>query len=154
MYPSSWQKRGAGNKQLWGLNFWRRLKYFFRGLTLRVMGDKLLGWQVYFSTQMHIHITVASLWEALESGRTDTPVDSILGISQCHINRKVIFARYLLGWQEWLIKEPRKQNKTGGKMISKKFIKKGGKYRKKGKYGKKVALEALCQVWLNSVVHN
>ena len=74
MYPSSWQKRGAGNKQLWGLNFWRRLKYFFGGLTLRVMGDKLL-----------------------ESGRTDTPVDSILGISQGHINRKFIFARYLLG---------------------------------------------------------
>ena len=32
-----------------------------------------------------------------------------------------------------MIKQPKKQNKAGGKMIGKKFIKEGGKYRRRGK---------------------
>ena len=43
--------------------------------------------------------------------------------------------KYLLGRQEWLIKQPWNQNKAGGEMIGKKNIKEGGKYRRKG--GKK-----------------
>ena len=88
-----------------------------RGVTVRAMGNILLGCQ-----------------GLLASGTTDTPVDSILGISNihCHTYRKSIFIKYLLGRQEWLIKQPRNQNKAGGEMIGKKNIKEGGNYRKKG----------------------
>ena len=87
------------------------------GVTVKAMGNILLGYQVL-----------------LASGTTDTPVDSILGISNihCHTYRKSIFIKYLLGRQEWLIKQPRNQNKAGGEMIGKKNIKEGGKYRRKG----------------------
>ena len=76
-----------------------------RGVTVRAMGNILLGCQGH-----------------LASGRTDTPVDSILGISNihCHTYRKSIFIKYILGRQEWLIKQPRNQNRAGGEMIGKK----------------------------------
>ena len=53
-------------------------------------------------------------------------------ISHCHIYRKSIFTKYLLGWQEWLVKQLRKQNKAGGKIIGKKNIKEACKHRWKG----------------------
>ena len=79
-----------------------------RGVTARAMGNILLGYQVL-----------------LASGTTDTPVDSTLGISNihCHTYRKSIFIKYLPGRQEWLIKQPRNQNKAGGEMIGKKILK-------------------------------
>ena len=92
-----------------------------RGITARAMGNILLGYQVL-----------------LASGTTDTPKDSILGISNihCHTYRKSIFIMYLLGRQEWLIKQPRNQNKAGGEMISKKILKRvaniGGRGTKRG----------------------
>ena len=92
-----------------------------RGITARAMGNILLGYQVL-----------------LASGTTDTPVNSTLGISNihCHTYRKSIFIKYLLGRQEWLIKQPRNQNKAGGEMIGKKILERvaniGGRGTKRG----------------------
>ena len=154
MYPSSWQKRGAENNLLWALNFWRRMKYFLGvgggGWGLYCQGD--WGYFMFFCIDAHTHYPCLSV-RGFDIREGWYPCGFYTGyISHCHIYRKIIFAKYLLGWQEWLIKQPRKQNKAGGKMIGKKFIKEGGKYRKRGY--KKRALEALCRVWLCSVVHN
>ena len=83
MYPSplSWKRRGAKNKQLWGLNFWKRVKFFFffgggGDVYCQCDGEYIIRVpSIFFCIDVHTHYPCLSvLWHR---GRL-TPVDSVL----------------------------------------------------------------------------